>query len=125
MNKIPLPLSVADATDRIKILLQEKGFELFADIDHRANAQAVNLQMPDSRVLIFGNPMAGTKLMQQDIFMSLDLPLRLAVVEHEGETLLLHQTPAYYCSQYQVADHPVLEKVAGLFSSLAAELSGG
>lgn len=122
MKTIQIPLSVGDAAKRLKSSLAGKGFEIFADIDHRSNAQAVNLDLPESRVLIFGNPLAGTKLLQKDILMSFDLPLRLAVVEHEGETLLLHLTAAHYGSRYQVQGHPVLDKIDALFSTLTSEL---
>ena len=78
--------------------------------------------MPASRVLIFGNPIAGTKLMQKDIAMSLDLPLRLAIFDKDGKTMLLHQTSEDYSRDYAVENHPVLEKVETLFATLASEL---
>ena len=102
---------------------QNKGFTLFADVDHQANAATVELEMPASRTLIFGNPIAGTKLMQKDIFMSLDLPLRLALVEKDGKAILIHQTSEDYSNNYDVENHPVLEKIEGLFTTLVAELS--
>ena len=123
MNKISVPLSVEEAVDRIKSFLEKKEFEIFADIDHRLNASSVGLEMPYSRVLIFGNPLAGTKLMQKDIFMSFDMPLRLAVVEDGSKTYLLHESASDYSSQYKVEGHPVLEKVEGLFSALVAEVT--
>jgi len=123
MKQIPLKLSVSESADSIKKSLQEKGFTLFADIDHEANAKDVDLEMPAARVLIFGNPDAGTKLMQKDIAMSLDLPLRLAIVEKDGQTLLIHQTSNDYINNYHIENHPVLEKIEGLFSTLAAENS--
>ncbi len=123
MKKIVINHTVADAVERIKLFLQDKSFTLFADIDHQRNAATVDLSMPASRVLIFGNPVAGTKLMQKDITMSLDLPLRIAVVEKDGETLLIHQTTEDYTTLYQVKDHPVLEKIESLFTGLATELS--
>lgn len=123
MKKIKLDLSVSEAAEKLKISLLNKGFTLFADIDHQANAASVDLEMPASRALIFGNPEAGTKLMQKDIFMSLDLPLRLAIVEKDAQTILIHQTIEDYSKIYQVDNHPVLEKIKGLFSTLASELS--
>lgn len=122
MNKVEVNLSVAETANAIKNILEEKGFTIFCDIDHQANAKSVDLDMPASRVLIFGNPMAGTKLMQKDIAMSLDLPLRIAVVDDEGKTMIIHQTTANYCANYNVEGHPVLEKVEGLFSGLASAL---
>lgn len=123
MKHIPLKLSVPESAERIKESLEEKGFTLFCDVDHQANAASVDLEMPASRALIFGNPVAGTKLMQQDIAMSLDLPLRLAIVDKEGQTMLIHQTTKDYCSNYQVEKHPILEKIEALFATLASELS--
>ena len=125
MKTISIPLSGDEAIERIKSFLVTKEFEIFADINHQSNAHSVDLDMPYSRVLIFGNPLAGTKLMQKDIFMSFDMPLRLAVVEKENETFLLHQTSVDYSNQYQVEGHPVLEKVENLFTALASELTGG
>jgi uncharacterized protein (DUF302 family) len=123
MEHIPLKLSVPESVDRIKESLKEKGFTLFCDVDHQANANSVDLEMPASRALIFGNPVAGTKLMQKDIVMSLDLPLRLAVVDIDGQTMLIHQTTKDYCRNYQVEKHPILEKIELLFAALASELS--
>ncbi|MBN4063289.1 DUF302 domain-containing protein [Cardiobacterium sp. AH-315-I02] len=123
MKHVNIKLSASESTEHIKKSLQEKGFTIFCDVDHQANAKSVDLEMPASRVLIFGNPIAGTKLMQKDIAMSLDLPLRLAVVDKGGQTLLLHQTTEDYCKNYQVENHPVLEKVETLFAALAAELN--
>ena len=79
--------------------------------------------MPESRVLIFGNPEAGTKLMLADITMSLDLPLRIAITDNgAGATQLIYQTSEDYSKNYQVKDHPVLGKIDGLFGALVAAL---
>ncbi len=123
MKHTPLKLSVSESAERAKEILAEKGFTLFCDVDHQANADNVDLEMPASRALIFGNPVAGTKLMQQDISISLDLPLRLAIVNKDGQTMLIHQTTKDYCSHYQVQNHPVLDKIEALFSALASELN--
>ena len=123
MEHIPLKLSVPESVDRIKESLKEKGFTLFCDVDHQANANSVDLEMPASRVLIFGNPVAGTKLMQRDIAMRLDLPLRLAIVDKDEQTMLIHQTTQDYCRNYQVENHPILEKIESLFVALASEIN--
>lgn len=123
MKKIAVNLSVAESAERLKKSIQEKGFMIFCDIDHQANAKSADLDMPASRVLIFGNPVAGTKLMQKDITMSFDLPIRIAVVEHEGKALVIHQTSDGYCSQYDVDNHPVLDKIEQLFAALLLDLT--
>ena len=123
MKQIKIKHSVTETTKRIKMSLEDKGFTLFSDIDHQENAKKADLNMPESRVLIFGNPIAGTKLMQKDITVSLDLPMRLAVVDDNGQTLLIHQTSDDFVANYQLENHPVLEKIEGLFNILASELS--
>jgi len=123
MKQTIIKLSVTEATERLKKSLEEKGFTLFCDIDHQANAKTVHLEMPAARTLIFGNPVAGTKMMQKDIAVSLDLPLRLAVVEQGNHALLIHHTNEVYTTNYVLNNHPVLEKIEGLFNTLAAELS--
>jgi uncharacterized protein (DUF302 family) len=122
MKKVPLKLSVSESAEQVKKSLKGKGFTLFCDVDHQANAASVDMEMPASRVLIFGNPVAGTKLMQKDITMSLDLPLRLAIFDNNGQTMLLHQTSKDYSKNYAVENDPVLEKVEALFATLASEL---
>ena len=122
MKKINVSCSVAEAAESITSQLTDKGFKIFAYIDHQANASSVDLELPAARSIIFGNPMAGTKLMQKDITMSFDLPLRIAVVDQGGQTVVIHQTIEGYCKQYDVEGHPVLEKIEALFSSLAATL---
>ena len=122
MNQITVHHSVAEATELIKKSLDDKGFTLFCDVNHQENAKSVDLEMPASRTLFFGNPVAGTKLMQKDITVSFDLPLRLAIVESDGNTLLIHQTSDDYTLNYQLEGHPVLEKIEGLFKILADEL---
>jgi uncharacterized protein (DUF302 family) len=123
MKLIPLKLSVSESAEHLKRSIESKGFTVFCDIDHQANAELVDLDLPASRVLIFGNPVAGTKLMQKDISMSFDLPLRLAIVKKDQQTALIHQTPEDYANLYQVKGHPVLEKVESLFRTLASELA--
>lgn len=65
--------------------------------------------------------MKQTPLMQKNITMSIDLPLRLALVEKDGQTFLLHQTTEDDCREYQLENHPVLEKVESLFTELESE----
>lgn len=122
MKTIKVNLSVTETAEILTKSLQEKGFTIFCDVDHQANAKRVGLDMPASRLLIFGNPIVGTKLMQKDITMSLELPLRLAIVERGDETFIIHKTADDYCRDYHVENHPVLEKVEELFLILVSEI---
>ncbi|MEC9412789.1 MAG: DUF302 domain-containing protein [Pseudomonadota bacterium] len=122
MEQIKIDLPVNQTVDFLKQSIQEKGLTLFCDIDHQANAKKHELDMPASHVLIFGNPKAGTPLMQKDINVSIELPLRLAAIENKGETLLIYPNVKDYSKAYLLGDHPVLDKMQSIFDELVAEL---
>ena len=122
MEQIKIDLPVNQTVDFLKQGIQRKGLTLFCDIDHQANAKKHELEMPASHVLIFGNPKAGTRLMQKDINVSIELPLPLAVIENKDETLLIYPKVKDYNKVYMLGDHPVLEAMQSLFDTLLAEL---
>lgn len=66
---------------RLRSVLEAKGFGIFAEFDHRAAAQAVDLEMPPTTVLVYGNPRGGTPLMIAAPDFALELPLRVLVRE--------------------------------------------
>lgn len=70
---------VSQTIQNIKEIVVSKGFGVFAIVNHKGNAGMVGMEMPEAKVIIFGNPQAGTKLMQEDIHSALDLPLRVLV----------------------------------------------
>jgi len=123
MKQIPVKPGVSEATERIKKLLIDRGFTLFNDINHQENAECVGMTLPESRVLIFGNPVAGTQLMQENILASFDLPLRVAVVNKDNKTYLVHQKTDSYSENYQLDSHPVLDKFENLFAAITTELN--
>lgn len=47
---------------------------IVAQIDHSANAGNARLSLPDTRLVLFGNPKLGTPLMQENQLTGLDLP---------------------------------------------------
>lgn len=71
--------NVADTIENIKKIVEAKGFSVFAVINHQQNASNVGMHLNESKVIIFGNPKIGTLLMQEDMQIALDLPLRILV----------------------------------------------
>src|SRR5713101_3997207 len=55
--------SVDQTVERIKGMLEAKGVTLFALVDHSGEAARVGMKMRPTKLLIFGNPKAGTPLM--------------------------------------------------------------
>jgi uncharacterized protein (DUF302 family) len=71
--------SVDETVMNIKSIVKKKGLSIFAVINHDANAKAVGMELQEAKMVMFGNPKLGTKLMQEDITAGLDLPLRILV----------------------------------------------
>jgi uncharacterized protein (DUF302 family) len=90
------PHSVDQTVDRLKEALQAKGVTLFALIDHSGEAEKAGMKMLPTKLLIFGNPRAGTPLMQAAPRSALDLPLKILVWQDaEGSSWLSYNSPAY------------------------------
>lgn len=68
---------------RLAARLKALGVPLFAEFDHAGNARQAGMQLRPTRVIVFGNPKAGTRLMQDSQAIALDLPLRVSVWEDE------------------------------------------
>lgn len=69
--------SVAATLDRLETIVKERGFVVFARVDHAAGARSVNQELRPTQLLIFGNPSGGTPMMQAEQTMGLSLPLRV------------------------------------------------
>jgi uncharacterized protein (DUF302 family) len=96
IDTIDSKYSVDETVARLQALLQEKGIKLFCLIDHSGEAAAAGLTMRPTKLLIFGNPKAGTPLMVAAPSTALDLPLKLLVAETEtGKTLIFWNDPTW------------------------------
>jgi len=115
--------TVDETVTRLKALLEQKGIKLFCLVDHSGEAHAAGLTMPNTKLLIFGNPKAGTPLMLAAPSTALDLPLKILVAETpEGTTQLSWNDSSWLQSRH--AFPPDLEAnlaAAPLFATKAAE----
>ncbi|MBV8307442.1 MAG: DUF302 domain-containing protein [Gammaproteobacteria bacterium] len=103
---------VAQTLERLESLLKERGVTIFARIDFSGDAARAGLTMRPEQMLIFGNPRAGTPLMQSVPAAGLDLPLKALVWEDAaGSTQVAYNDP-----QYIIRRH-------GLDAALAANLA--
>ncbi|HYZ14904.1 MAG TPA: DUF302 domain-containing protein [Candidatus Acidoferrum sp.] len=85
---------VADTIDRLEQAVRGAGNVVFARIDHAANAAGAGLTLRPTQVVIFGNAIAGTPLMESAPTIAIDLPLRfLAWEEADGTTRVAWYDP--------------------------------
>jgi uncharacterized protein (DUF302 family) len=73
-----------ETLETIMKAIGKAGMTIFAEIDHAKAARENGLSMPETRVLVYGNPKAGTPVMLDTPLTALDLPLRVLVRELPG-----------------------------------------
>lgn len=104
----PSRYSVPQTLDRLEAVVKAKGVIVFARIDHSGEAQKAGLSMRPTQLLIFGNPKAGTALMNAAPSVALDLPLKALAWEDEtGQVWLSFNSPAYLQRRHGLADELV------------------
>jgi uncharacterized protein (DUF302 family) len=120
MIEIPSRHSVDETVARLKGLLDAKGVTLFAFIDHSGEAQKAGLVMPPTKLLIFGNPTAGTALMLDAPTTAIDLPLKILVREDPyGSVVVAYNSPAWLQQRHNFANS-LLPNIAAV-EAIAAE----
>jgi uncharacterized protein (DUF302 family) len=118
MLTLPSAHGATETVERLKSLLAQKGIQVFADIDHAAGARKMGLFLRPTRVLIFGNPQAGTPLLQSQQTIGLDLPLRVLVWEDAaGKVWLTYHRPGFLAKHHGVLDRD--EAIEALDAGLA------
>ena len=111
---LPSAHGVSETVERLKSLLAQKKIQLFAHIDHAGGAKQIGLSLRPTQVLIFGNPQAGTPLMQSQQTIGLDLPLRVLVWEDEaGQAWLTYRRPEVLAQRHHILDHDETVKALG------------
>jgi uncharacterized protein (DUF302 family) len=102
--RIPSQHSVVATVERLQGLLKERGVLVFAHINFSADAERAGLTMRPEQLLIFGNPKAGTPLMQAQPLAGLDLPLKALVWEDaDGKAWIAYNDPQYVIRRHGLA----------------------
>ena len=102
-NDVPTAVAKFVATIKAKELTH------FQTIDHAKNAKDVGLKLKPETVVIFGNPKMGTKLMECNPSIGLDLPLRmLFTTNYEGRTTITYTNPEYWTLKHNIKDKKCL-----------------
>jgi uncharacterized protein (DUF302 family) len=91
--------TVDELVEQLAGLLAEKKIKLFAIVDHSGEASTVGLHMPATKVLIFGNPKAGTPVMLSAPSAALDLPLKILLAQEPDGTTLVSWNDATWLQQ--------------------------
>jgi uncharacterized protein (DUF302 family) len=101
----PSPRSVGETVSRLMDLIHEGGVMLFAIVDHSGEAAHVGLDMPDTKLVIFGSPATGTPVMVAEPLVALDLPLKVLVAaDAHGAVSVSYNSPGYLANRYHLTN---------------------
>jgi uncharacterized protein (DUF302 family) len=126
MVKMTSEHDVAETEERLLSALQEKGFTVMAQVDHAAGARSVDLELEPTRLVIFGNPAGGTRLMQCRRSMAIDLPMKMLIWRDGDEVRIAYNSAEYLAERHDLGDcaAPVQEKMGQVLDGLARRAAG-
>jgi uncharacterized protein (DUF302 family) len=96
------PSSVTATVARLVELVNGKGMNVFAVIDHSGEAERAGMALRETRVVIFGSPKAGTPVMEAVALAALDLPLRVLIWDDHGHTRVSYTAPNALAARYGI-----------------------
>ena len=95
--------SVKDTADKLVSIIESKGMKVFARVDHQKNAQGVDLTLRPTQVIMFGNPTAGTPLMNCEQSVAIDLPQKILISEDTDKKVWLsYNHPEYLKTRHNI-----------------------
>lgn len=114
---------VETTMNRFELLLKSKGMEIFARIDHKANATEVGMQMNENSVIVFGKPQVGTNIMLMDPAAGLDLPLRVAVYEDsDHRTWIAYRNPESFKHDFGLDQCKTIDQLKYILEALTSQV---
>jgi uncharacterized protein (DUF302 family) len=119
---VPANHTVDQTVAKLEGMLRAKGVKLFAVIDHSGEAERAGLHLRPTKLLIFGNPKAGTPLMVASPTSAIDLPLKILVWEdNSGQVQISFNSSAYLQTRHGFPEELVknIAVVAGLAAAAA------
>ena len=116
------PWPVLATVEKLTTLITQRGMTIFATIDQRAAARSTGMELRETVVVLFGNPAAGTPVMDAEPLAAMDLPLKLLVWDDNGRTQVSYLTPSVLALRYALPE-PLAAPLAGIEALVDAVLT--
>lgn len=120
-------LPVAETVTRLTEAIQAAGAKLFTIVDHSGEAQSAGLALRDTKLIIFGSPVAGTPVMVAAPLAALDLPVKILVWQDDaGAVWMSHLDSAWLAARHGLSAEQAapLGAPAKLIAKVAASARG-
>jgi uncharacterized protein (DUF302 family) len=96
------PRSFDETLTEFTELLAKNGLTLFAMIDQAEAAREAGLSLRPTVLVVFGDPAAGTPVMEASPLSALDLPLKVLVWQDGDLTYVSYLSPGALAARYQL-----------------------
>ena len=99
----PSSKSVPQTIDELRRVIADRGFTVFNVIDHSGVAERGGVQMPDSKLVMFGKPTVGAAVMLAAPLAALDIPLKVLVWEDgNGAVSVSYNSPGFLAGRHHL-----------------------
>ena len=98
------PHSFEATISKLTDLVMNRGMKMFAVIDQSAEARSAGLDLRPTTLVLFGNPAAGTPVMEAAPLAALDLPLKVLVWADGDRTCVSYVAPRTLADRYSLED---------------------
>lgn len=124
LNMYASRFGVNETMNRIRQTLNGLNIPEFALFDHGKNAEEAGLSLPPTQVIVFGSPAVGTRLMQENPAIAIELPLKIAVWEdRQGNVWIAFPRMRELGACYGMEDNPIIANMQGLLEKIVKQSS--
>lgn len=101
---LPSDFNVAETADRLGNILKAKGMTIFNRVKHSEAARKVGIELPETELIIFGNPKVGSPLMKCQQKVAIDLPQKALIWEDaEAKVWISYNDPKYLGKRHNIS----------------------
>ncbi len=90
LHKEKSTFSFDETCNRIYEFLKSRNVAVFTTVDHHENAVKVGLKLRPEKVIMFGSPLVGTHLIEENPDIGLELPSKVLVYQENNLVYVVH-----------------------------------
>jgi uncharacterized protein (DUF302 family) len=110
-----------ETVSRLKSDIEAKGIKFFAEIDQSQLGAGADIDLPPSKLLLFGNPPLGVQFLTSNPYAGLDWPVRMLVVQDpQGRVFVAYTDFGFIAQRYAIANRKAAFKMASEVSASIA-----
>ena len=123
LNTVTSKFPVKETIDRMILTIEERGWHLFARIDHAEHARKKGLELRPTELILFGNPEIGTLLMQDHQLAAIDLPMKvLAWEDEQRQVRIAHNSMQWLKQRHGLTNDTTLQAIEEILEEVCASV---